>query len=590
MTQQRPGGVLLVAIGSVLAVLGASAAVFVFYGARTAAPNPDSARWFADAATWMAIEDVHGEPVGVSSLVGARGTDPVGTLRLETRRWARGEAADHPGSLLWTTVLAIRLTNGGSLNAPQVYLASDEGVSQLVGGATISEPVAFDPPIQVLPAVVETGVSWSQEGIAALGPRKVYDYRVDSEILDVDADRCVEVRASTTLTATNVARDLGGDDSDNTEVSTYCPGRWQTGSTSSDYIWRAVTAPTARGLLAGYPAATVLDVAAPTNRRRGVLQFRDAASVGGADTLVVPESQAVVDSDLATSTVSGLVWTREQSPLWRLVGEGPTVVAPVLSGNTVVVADTHGVVTALDATSGFVLWQERVGRLPRAVALDAHGLYVAVLDRSGSAELLTLVDGERVTTVDAEDDPVGIAVLTDDAGPLLLVADTSSVRGYRADGEQELTVEDAFTAGPVVVGQQAYAGTDDGRLVSIEPDGDTTERAFELDGVTDVLAGSDTVAVLDGDHLHLVAAADLAEVATVADDADALTLGRAGGADVFTTTAIDGRITTYSAAGEEQRTVRAPLQAVGLQLAAATSWDGVVWASVPFGVMRWEAP
>jgi len=590
VTQQRPGGVLLVAIGSVLAVLGASVAVFAFYGARTAVPTPDSAHWFADEATWMAIEDPAGEPVAVSSLVGARGTDPVGTLPLETQVSARGEAAGHPGSLLWTAVRTVRLTNGASLNAPEVFLASDDGVSRLVGQATISQQVAFDPPIQVLPADVETGGSWSQEGIANLGPQKVYDYRVDSEILDVDADGCVEVRASTRLTATKVARKLDGDDSETTEVSTYCPGRWLTGSTSSDFIWRAVTASTARRLLAGYPAATVLDVAAPKNRRRGVLQFRDAASGGGADTLVVPESQAVVDSDLVTSTVSGLVWTREQSPLWRLVGEGPTVVAPVHSGTTVVVADTHGIVTALDTTSGFVLWQQRVGRLPQAVALDTNGLYVAVLDRSGSAELLTLADGARVTTVDAEDDPVGIAVLIDDTGPLLLVADTSSVRGYRADGEQELTVGDAFTAGPVVVGQRAYAGTDDGRLVSIEPDGDTTERAFELDGVTDVLAGSDTVAVLDGDHLHLVTAADLAHVATVADDADALSLGRAGDADIFTTTATDGRITTYSAAGEEQRTVRAPLQAAGLQLAAATSWDGVVWASVPSGVVRWEAP
>ena len=59
-----------------------------------------------------------------------------------------------------------------------------------------------------------------------------------------------------------------------------------------------------------------------------------------------------------------------------------------------------------------------------------------MLDRTGSVELLTIADGESILSIDAEDTPIGVAVATDDAGPWLVVADTSSLRGYRSDGEQ----------------------------------------------------------------------------------------------------------------------------------------------------------
>ena len=358
-----------------------------------------------------------------------------------------------------------------------------------------------------------------------------------------------------------------------------------------------MSAATARRVLVDYEPAALVDAPAPKNQRRSLLHERDAASTGAADTLVVPEVGAVVDCDVATNTVTGLVWSQELPlPLWRLVGEGPTVVAPTRTGTTVVLADTHGMVTALDAASGFVLWQQQVGRLPQAVALDANGLYVAVLDKAGSVELLTRADGESVMSLEAGDDPVGVAVATDDEGPLLVVADTSSVRGYRTDGDEVFSVADTPTAGPVVSGDRVYVGTSDGRVLALDAEGDGDELYLGDLEVTDLVTGSDVLALLDGDHLRLLDLDTLATVATVDDDALAVTLGRAEDADTFTTTALDGRITTYAADGVALRTVRAPLRSVArpdveaAQRAAATSWEGVVWASAVTGVVRWGAP
>ena len=598
-THQRPREALLAAVGSLLAVLGASVAVFVHYGERTAVPNPMAARWFADDATWASSVDPDGEPLAVTSLVGARGLEAAGALPLPMEVLVRSEAADHPGSQVWTAITAARYPNGASLNVPEVFLASDEGITQLVGFATVVLPVSFEPPIPVLPEDVDSRRSWAQQGTASYGSLKLYDYEVEGSITGVDDEGCVDVRTSTTYTATEDARGFGGGDYDETVDATICPGRWITGYTSATGTTRAVTAATARRVLAGYEPAAVAGVPAQQNSPRTLLSARDAGSTAGADTLVVPEAEAVIDSDLATNTVRGLVWSSEfPLPLWQLVSEGPTVAAPVRSGSTVVLADTHGLVTALDATSGFVLWQQQIGRLPQSVALDADGRYLAVLDRSGSAELLTAADGESAASVEAGDDPIGVGVATDDDGPLMVVANASSVRGYRVDGDQAFSVDATPTAGPVVAGAGAYVGTQDGLVLSLDAEGQRDERYLGELEILDLVAGSQALAVLgDDDRFRLLDLDDLSTVAEADDDARAVTLGRADGADAFTTTAHDGHITTYSAEGAELRTVRAPLRSASgrtdveaVQRAAAVSWEGVVWASAVNGVVRWAAP
>jgi outer membrane protein assembly factor BamB len=582
----------------VLAVVAASTAVHLRYEERTAVPTPAAARWFADQATWASSVDRDGNAVAVTSLVGARGLDPVGTLPFPMEVAIRSEVVDHPGSALWTAVTTARYSNGNSINVPEIYLASDEGLTQLVGVATIVLPVSFDPPILALPADMEEGDSWSQEGNAVYGALQLYDYAVESEVIDIDDDGCVTVRSTTSYAATAEAEDFGAGDYEDTVETTVCPGRWVTAYTSSAGTTKAVSAATARRVAAGFEPSAPETVPAATGRRRSVLQERDAASGGAADTIVVPEAATVIDADLVTHTVSGLVWTRPLSvPRWRLVGAGPTVATPVRHRSTVVLADTHGLVTALDASSGFVLWQASVGTLPQTLALDVHGRYVAVLDRSGSAELLTLADGESVTTVDAGDDPVGISVLTDDGRPVLTIADASSVRGYDAEGEELFSIDEMPSSGLALAGDHAYVGTSDGRVVALDAEGATRETHLGPAIVTDVVAGSDALAVLADDHLRLLDLDDLTVTATVEDDADALSVGRDGETDTFTTTAHDGRITTYASDLSELRTVRAPLRSeVGrrdvetVQRAAAVSWDGVVWASAVTGLVRWEAP
>lgn len=597
MSHHRPRGDLVAAVGCVLAVLAACAGLSAFYGERTRAHAPDSARWFADEAVWANSVSADDRPVAVSSLVGARGLDPVGALPLPLEVVVRSAVADHPGSQMWTAITAARYPDGTSLNVPEVYLATeDAGILQVVGFATMILPVSFDPPLRVLPDEVEPGASWKQEGQASFGSLKLYDYAVSNEILSVDGDGCAEVRNSTTYRATQDAVGFGGTDYEDTVEATLCPGRWITGYTSSSASSEAVSAAAAREVLADYEPVAPLDLEAEP-RDRALLMERDLGSVGSADTLVVPESQVVLDADAGSQTVTGLAWTRETPvPLWRLVGEGPTVVAPVSAGSTVVTADTHGLVTALDATSGFVLWQEPVGSLPQALALDPAGAYLAVQDRSGSAELLTLSTGESLTSLEAADTPIGIAVAVDASGPLVAVADTSSVRAFRSDGTQAFEVEDSFTAGPVVLGDRIFAGTDDGRLIAIDAEGHTQERGLDLEPVTELRAGAATIAALDGVHLHLVTADGLAVRSRVRDEADAVSLGRDGGADVFVTTTLDGRVTTYAEDGARLRTVRAPLRAEGsiedfeaAQRAAAASWDGVVWASAVSGLVRWAA-
>ena len=148
----------------------------------------------------------------------------------------------------------------------------------------------------------------------------------------------------------------------------------------------------------------------------------------------------------------------------------------------------------------------------------------------------------------------------------------------------------------MALGDRVFAGTDDGRLLAIDADGQTKEHSLELTAVTDLSAGAGEIAALDGEHLHVVRADDLTTVSRSDDDADALSLGRTGDADMFTTTALNGRITTYAADGTRcapsrpRCGPRAVADFEAAQRAAAVSWEGVVWASAVTGLVRWAAP
>ena len=189
---------------------------------------------------------------------------------------------------------------------------------------------------------------------------------------------------------------------------------------------------------------------------------------------------------------------------------------------------------------------------------------LAVLDKTGSVELLTVADGESVTSVEAGDDPVGVAVVTDDEGPLLVVAD--SVVGARLPRRRRRGASPSPTRRPPVpssAANRAYVGTSDGRVLSLDAEGDGDERYLGDLEVTDLVSRLRRARLARRRALRLL---DLDEPRhgghASTDDAVAVTLGRAEDADTFTTTALDGRITTYAADGAELRTVRAPLRSV----------------------------
>ncbi len=601
MSPRRQRGAALTALACVVAMAASSLGVLAFYQARTEVPELDAARWFGTRAMWSAIDDADGQPVAAVSQTGAGGLDPVDLFPLSTAYQIRGEVAAHPDSQMWTAITTARFANGNHLNIPEVLLASDEGVTQLVGFVNVILPVSFDPPMTVLPADVEEGATWSQEGTADYGSLTFYDYELDAEVVDVARDGCATVRTEAAYVASADGRDWGGTDYTDTLESTYCPGRWLTAYTTADgTVSRAVTAATARERLSEIAPPVVTEVE-DSQEAEALIYDRPYSSTASADALVLPDSRVVVDADRATYTVTGAVWNDALIvPQWRLVGEGPTVAAPVRAGGVVVVADTHGVVTALEGTSGFVLWQDRGGRLPMALSADDESGLVAVLDRGGSVRLLDLENGREIASVPAGASPLGVTLMRDGDDPVLVVADTSSIRGYDDDGDSLFTVDEAPSTAPTTSGGRAFVGTEDGRLLAVDADGEVEETYLGDLVVRDLAGGTGRVAVLgDDERFRLVDADDLAVTHVTRDDGRAITVGADGDVETFTTTARDGTITTYAADGTRLRTLQAPLESdppegfeslpggQATQWAAAVSWGGSTWAPAVTGLVRW---
>jgi hypothetical protein len=333
-----------------------------------------------------------------------------------------------------------------------------------------------------------------------------------------------------------------------------------------------------------------------------VLLERSFGSRGSADTLVVPEAAIVVDADLSSNSVNGLIWnTPFPAPQWSVVGQGPFVANPVSAGGDVVVADTHGTVTAVDAVTGFARWQRALGRLPMRLATDVGGRYVAVLDRSGEAVLLDARTGDELATAPAGAPPVGVAVVVDNDGATLVVADETSVRGYRPDGEssrEAFDVDVAATAGPVSHGMDVLVTSAAGELVAIDSAGHVSRRYVSDFGLNRLVVGSDTAVGLDGKHAYFMSADDLTLTHRVRERGRAVSVGSFGVEPVFTFTGVDGDVTVRGADGRLRGTVQVSLtpetpagyEDLGVgeaaQRAAAVSIDGTTWVSAVTGPIR----
>ncbi len=560
--QERRRGALLVAVSCVLAVVGASAGGYAYFEERTSQPTPESARWFAEGPSWT-VGSADGEPTVVTSQVSARGTEPLEALGLSAAAAAREEMGRHRETLLWTAVTAVLFPNGNHLSMPEVYVASEEGVTQSVGYAGVLLPAVYEPAMTVLPADPAVGDEWSQRGTASWRSNELASYRLDAEVTAVSQRGCVDVRTRLRLTMSEMGSSIGGEDSDDTSTATYCPGRWLT-AIDGDVDTKAVSLAAADEALAEFEKPVVVELEeseeSPTE-----LYPRGFGSQAGADALVLPDAGIAVDADRASNSVSGYVWDASYpAPQWTVFGEGPVLANPVQAGGLVVIADTHGTLTAVDAVTGFVRWQRSLGRLPMALAADAGGQYVGVLDRTGKSWLVEATTGETLATVPLSGAPVGVAVYVDDDDPVLVVADKAAVRAYRAAGDEVdevFEVEAEVSAGPVVDGSDVLVAATNGHLVSIAPDG-TDRREYVADYGLEALSAAGGVAVgTDGESAYFISTSDLSVVAEVSDDAEVVTVDTSGNEPVFTLTALDGRVTLRAADGSEVRSVQVPLAA-----------------------------
>lgn len=551
----------MVAVASLLAILGASAGAYAYFAQRTLEPAPAAARWFSSGVHWT-VGTVDGDPQVVTSQVSARGTEPLEALGLSASGAVREEMGRHREALMWTVVTAVLFPNGNHLAMPEVYVASEDGVTQSVGYAGVLLPAVYEPALTVLPDQPRVGDEWSQRGTASWRSNELAAYRLEAEVTAVSDRGCVDVRSRLRLTMSETGTSIGGTDSDDTTTSTYCPRRWITAA-DGEVDTRAVSLATADRTLEGFKEPVVVELQeseeVPTE-----LYPRGFGSQASADALVLPEAGVVVDADRASNSVSGYVWnTSYPAPQWTVFGEGPVLANPVRAGDVVVLADTHGTLTALDPISGFVRWQRSLGRLPMALAADADGQYVGALDRSGTAWLVDAATGETLATVPLSGPPVGLAVRDDD-GPVLVVADETAVRAYRPAGDGVEEVYDVgveVSAGPAVDGDDVLVAAANGQLVAIAPDGSDTRRYVADYGLEELAAGGGVAVGTDGDNAYFMSTDDLRVTAEVGDDADVVTVDLAGEEPVFTLTALDGRVTVRAADGSELRTVRVPLEA-----------------------------
>jgi hypothetical protein len=225
--KQRLRGALLTAVACVLAVLGASAGAFAYYRERTSVPALSTTRWFTDGPRWT-VGTQDDKAMAVTSQISVFGTEPLAAMSPSAGNAVREEFARHDHTVMWTNVTTLLFRNGNHINMPEVLLASEDGVSQAVGYGGVLVPVTFEPAQQVLPAAPRLDTSWSQQGANTWRGQDMGTYRLEASVEEITADGCVSVRTRLRMTMSELAASVGGQDSDDTSTSTYCPGEWVT--------------------------------------------------------------------------------------------------------------------------------------------------------------------------------------------------------------------------------------------------------------------------------------------------------------------------------------------------------------------------
>lgn len=568
-----------------------SGAIVATYAARTAAPEPGAARYFADQARWRVHRDGDGNPDWVASSVGAAGLEFVGHLPNQMADSVRALAAANPRAAVWTSVTTARLRDGQHFSIPEVYLAGPDGIVQPIAPSTLPLPLSYEPALRILPAKVERGATWSQHGVASYSGIEVTQYQADAEITEVAEDGCVDVRSTSVLTPTEDGAAFGAASHTETSTTTYCPGRWSTrtqGGSGTTEFADAAAALAAMKTFAAPQANSGIEL----SDAAGTVFARPSPSPASTDPLLVPQANVLIDSDGAAQVAAGVVADASLIfPVWRVPASAPFVAKPMLAADVAVLADSAGVVTAVEPATGFVRWQQRLGATPRALAADPAGGLVAVLDSGGRVTLLDGATGTRVDRVDGTGSERALLLL---AGGVLVTAGPDGYRGVRlgAGAAARKTLfagADRVLAGPVLLGHDLVLATDSGELVRIGPDGTELARRHLGFRSVDALAGGPGVLALAAAGEVTILDAALTSLAVHPGSAAGLTIDGAGAQ--ITATGTDGRLRVYAADGTQSWSGRATVATTAgpsVQRAAAISHDGITYVSAAIGVERFR--
>ena len=189
--------------------------------------------------------------------------------------------------------------------------------------------------------------------------------------------------------------------------------------------------------------------------------------------------------------------------------------APAIDGNRVYAASPHGEVVALDLAKGRQVWQRHL-KLALSGGPGAGNGLVLVCSSGGTVVALGAADGAERWRVDLNSELLAAPVTTTD----LVVVRTVDGKLYgleAANGHQRWVADQQVprltlrgTSRPVIAGEFAISGFDNGRLVAVTLASGTTawdvavgqpRGSSELQRLIDI----DSPAVVDGDDLFAVA-------------------------------------------------------------------------------------
>lgn len=465
-----------------------------------------------------------------SGLLGALSGIPSVTL---TAAIAELAAPYGDGISVLRSMNASASTDGARSAGLTVYFMSDEGLLKAGERGSSGVDLWFDPPVVELPADLTPGVTWVGEGDVS----GVATYSVEGTV-EADTDpECIRTVVATTLA-------IDGDVLDSTTVAnTWCLGRGsvRAENLTTDTRFAVSDDPTAPPLTRSpQPIAPQSLGALPFLAPRVLLP---PALVGDALMMVNSASEDLLAAGTVPDDAGTLPVAWLQHPggdILGLAGDGDSVYvtstrrmvtafdragrlrwfaptadvsagAPVVAGDTVVVALLDGSVVGLSAMDGRVRWQWRSGDSIATSPVHAGDL-VVVADIAGEVTALT-PDGAVAWSASSGPLPDPVSALVDgsilvaDRDGLLTHIDAVGSVAWTATSTESMT-STAQSIGSVVAvpTSQGLVGRSaaDGTVVWVSPDWPNAALA-RVEGNVIVTSGSRVGVVDEAGSVSMVA-------------------------------------------------------------------------------------